>query len=237
MEGTHSQYIIHMVQNIIEQDILDLVYRWKYANIPFRKVMIKMNFCYICKRHRENIYEINCDDYDGRFNHYGWIYCKRCAYLCKMGVYHYYNNCNYLTYRKCQNLLNIDLSFWRDIRGIVPYQQTGSRIDEDISNVLTIYKNRIIVPVFWKSQIPNSLEFEYYNKMVTLANLLMCNPKLFGNNIVSFPIRNLNHKWHIYVEEEYRLIREWKTILPKIQGIPMELQILIFQYWNGLNIM
>ena len=48
--------------------------KWFIAREPMRKVLTKKDFCYICNTVNKDIYEITTDDYDGYYNHYGWIY-------------------------------------------------------------------------------------------------------------------------------------------------------------------
>ncbi len=195
-----NNFVINYVNNLINNEVL----KFKNAKRPFRMTMIYAEKCYICEGYNKDIYETTTDDFLGIFYRIGWRYCKKCENIQEYSEKKYYENMNHLTYTKCEILTKNKYSFLRisKKKGIKSYIQNNSNCEKENGNILSIYKKRIVMAISW-------LEKEQkLCKCVPLANLIFFNPKIFKNNIKYFPIKQLNKKWSILINEEYNIYKK-----------------------------
>ena len=180
---------------------------------PFRKVMIKINFCYICNQQKES-YDLDLDNYDGFYGKLGWIYCKDCENIVNYVEKQYYKEMNHLTYTQCKYLIDKEIIFWRvsSNREIKPYLQKAC-IRRHIDNIISYFKKRVWIPVEWEEN--NG----YLAKKITLANAIYHNENIFGKNIKEINITNLNSKWKYRIKKEYHIYRKKKYIFNFINRI------------------
>ena len=67
------------ISNILYIGIDNLLTKWIDNNKPFRLVMVESKKCYMCDNKPIETWSEYTDDFDGKFNRFGWIYCKKCV--------------------------------------------------------------------------------------------------------------------------------------------------------------
>jgi hypothetical protein len=213
----------------------DIINKYIIYKIPFRLVMIKSKYCYIC----DKTTEIDCNyryvDTYIKNKMIGWIYCSKCKYKVDMGEYHYYNNCNVLPYSLVKKLFNKKIVFYR-----LSSLKKKTIIDNAIlleysGDILRIWdKNKIGIMVSWEK------EKIVYSKCIPLYNVIYFNRNLFGYSIKKFPIKNLNNKWIQFIKKNYNYLYNWEILLMILNKynilIPKELIRNIFYFWFQPNL-
>ena len=82
----------------------EIINKYEKLNFPFRTVMIKSNFCYCCKKLKNNIRYLAEDSYRGRFKFLGWLYCDDCELLVNLAHENIFLYKNFIRYSKCKFL-------------------------------------------------------------------------------------------------------------------------------------
>ena len=208
--------------------------KWIESKEPIRKVLLRADTCYICHQKKPNICEIATDDYNGYFNHYGWIYCKECEIIVDVSSKKYYDSLNYLGYSKCYNIINKNINFWRISSNykIKQYLQKNAQIKKNLGNSLVCNKKRFFLPVQWSKDNYNVLY-----KQITLANAIFFNQNIFGNSITEHPFIDINNKWYNKIKKEYDIFQEI-YLLQKIllrKKICKNIFLYILSFWNGFT--
>ena len=77
------------ISNILYIGIDNLLTKWIDNNEPFRLVMVESKKCYMCDKNNIETWTEHTDDFNGKYNRYGWLYCKKCASLVELSKFYY----------------------------------------------------------------------------------------------------------------------------------------------------
>jgi hypothetical protein len=224
-----SEVFIH---NYVLSTIDNIIKKWEETELPFRLVMVQTNFCYICKKHKEETWEKYSDDFNGKYNRYGWIYCNDCKNICLLAQSKYLEENNYLSYSDTKFLRKRLLSFWRvsSNKSINPYIQKEAKIMSYTNNSIFLSNNRLCVPVSWGDNF-------YFTKSIYLANLIHFNKDYIYNCLKELLAKPLHKKWIKLIKNEIDLSNSWdyfKLISDKY-NIPNFIIRRVSMFWGGFN--
>ena len=201
------------IKNMLNIGIDNLITKWIDNNEPFRLVMIESKKCYMCDNKSTETWCQHTDDFNGKYNRCGWLYCKKCANLVEMSEYYYYKKQNYLTYSQTSKLRKHKFKFWRVSSNplISPYIQENSESLTCMGNTLFLTeknnKKRVNIPISWE------YDKGEYNKSLYLSNLICFNRNILGYTINNLDIPNLTIEWTNAINKEYNLANNWSELL------------------------
>ena len=231
------------IKNLLEAGINNLITKWVNGVDPFRLVWIQSNQCHICEATETDVWCESTDDFNGRHNNVGWIYCKKCTKLMALSKYHYEKKQTYLTYSQTRKLRRNKYRFWRVSSNpkISPHMQKEGDILQSLGNTLCIMDKtdvigkklglgRIITPIRWECN-------GEYNKTIFLSNLIQFNRNLLGYNIKHLPVTNLNKNWITLINREYAIANKWSEIIVILikKNIPNGIIRNICSIWGGFT--
>ncbi|MAJ44343.1 MAG: hypothetical protein CMF96_06315 [Candidatus Marinimicrobia bacterium] len=222
-----KQLLVNIFDDIINKYIV-------YKN-PFRLVMIKSKYCYICNKNTK----INCNyRYVNTYiknNMVGWIYCNECKNKVDIAEYFYYYNSNVLQYSLVNKLFNQKIIFYRLSSVKKKTIINDAILLEHSGDILRIWNNNSIgIMVSWEKKKL------VYSKCIPLYNVIYFNRNLFGYSIKNFPIKNLNNKWIKLIKKEYTYLYKWEIFLIILKRyniyIPKILLKKMFYFWFKPNL-
>ena len=221
------------IKNLVTLLITDTIQKWVDNCLPFRMVMIRSNYCYICETSSTTVRVKQTDDYDGKYNHYGWLYCSSCKTLKDCALKHYEKQLTYLTYSQTNILCDKVYQFWRisSNPNIQPYIQKNCELY--ITNLVCLSRGteRLCTPISW------IYRGEELNKYIFLSNLIHFNRKHFSYTRLEFGTVPVTHKWIKRISREYQIANIWSTMVKilVINYIPNAIIREICYVWGGFT--
>ena len=204
---------------------------WEEGKEPFRKTFIKINKCYICNKNSKNINNSNIDTFDGRYNHYGWLYCDSCKVYANLAQYYYYKKIDILPYSSCDNIKEKILKFRRvsSNKKIKPYIESGS-LSAKHGNYIIKNGNNILLTIQWFAKFNDYCYF----KCIKLKSVIFYNRDIFGYSLNECPIILKYDKWRNEFKKLYKEVNEWCYFLlvSNSKELPYFIEKKIFLYWN-----
>jgi hypothetical protein len=184
----------------------EIINKYEKLNFPFRTVMIKSNFCYCCKKLKNNIRYLAEDSYRGRFKFLGWLYCDDCELLVNLAHENIFLYKNFIRYSKCKFLTKQKFYFWRIsyTKEINPFYQKCF-FDGSYNDLIYVIDNRVFANIVWKE------EYNFYTKLITLSNLIY-NNSYFGDDINKTEFRELDNRWIKLIKTEYAIVEKYKLL-------------------------
>jgi len=227
-----------IVQELLYETIDNIITTWlSVVKCPRRLVMTKIHWCSICDT-TENTNKCSTHNYDspsGRCIH-GWTFCEKCSvYNDLLHTYYYMHYTSFIRRKHIRPLKKKIFSFYRkpSDTSIVPYiEHNGYYLDYDMDFIcINNTHTDIYVTIAWNK----------YIKSVPLTNIIFYNRHIFGYEYNEFPIIQIPRKMIPILHKHYRHCKEW-YILDCIfhyhkTNIPMDIQTIIFRFWNNVYIL
>ena len=230
--------ITPMITSIIHDIVENSMTKWlSIIEYPRSLVMSKVHWCSICDTTRiSNCCETHPYDTPTGRHILGWTFCQHCkVYDELLEEYYYKKYVSFIRKRHLRPLREMTFSFYR--------KPTRDTIHDYIEHHGFYLQNNVDFIVINKANtdIYVSIAWDTYIKRVTMSNILFYNRSIFGYDYNDFPIDNIPLKMIPILHKHYAQCKEW-YILDCIfhyhkTNIPMDIQTIIFRFWNNVYIL
>jgi hypothetical protein len=236
-----SKRVTDIVTGIVNETVNSILSKWlSIIENPRRLVMIYSNWCSICDTTTStNKCHTHRYDSPSSCGIYGWTYCQKCSvYEYLLQAYYYKHYTTFIRNKYTKPLRNKSFSFYRKSSDttILPYIEHNGTYQRTDSNFICVNRDNsnIYITVCWDN----------LQKSVCLSNILFYNRNIFGYDYDDFPIKKIPVQMKSLLRKQYTHCNEWYTLdcifyryrqeYTTQPYLPIEIQKIIFTYWNNL---